>query len=88
VKSTPSNSIDTKINVPNLETPTTVDSLPRSTMKSPKPQISQGALDKFSYLELVEMHNDLEEWMEVWESRLEQIQEEIKKRIEDRFSKK
>ena len=57
-------------------------------MKSPKPQISQGALDKFSYLDLVEMHNDLEEWMEVWESRLEQIQEEIKNRIEDRFSKK
>lgn len=57
-------------------------------MKSPKPQISQGALDEFSYLDLVEMHNDLEEWMEVWESRLEQIQEEIKKRIEDRFSKK
>ena len=57
-------------------------------MKSPKPQISQGALDKFSYLDLVEMHNDLEEWMEVWESRLEQIKEEIKKRIEDNLLKK
>ena len=25
-------------------------------MESPKPAISQGALDKFSYLDLVEMH--------------------------------
>ena len=57
-------------------------------MKSPKPQISQGALDKFSYLDLVEMHEDLEEWMEVWQNRLTQIQEEIKKRIEDNLLKK
>ena len=74
--------------MPNLETPTTVDSLPRSTMKSPKPQISKGALDKFGYLELVELHNDLEEWMEVWEQRLEQLQDEIIKRLDDRFNKK
>jgi len=50
-------------------------------MESPKPAISQGALDKFSYLDLVEMHEDLEEW-------LTQIQEEIKKRIEDNLLKK
>jgi hypothetical protein len=52
-------------------------------MDSPKPQVSQGSLSKFSYLELVEMHEDLEEWMEVWENRLLQIQEEIKSRIEN-----
>ena len=57
-------------------------------MNSPKPQISQGALDKFSYLDLVEMHDDLDEWMEVWENRLHQIQEEIKKRIENNLYKK
>ena len=57
-------------------------------MESPKPTISQGALDKFSYLDLVEMHDDLEEWMEVWQNRLTQIQEEIKKRIEDNLLKK
>ena len=57
-------------------------------MQSPKPSISQGALDKFSYLDLVEMHEDLEEWMEVWQNRLTQIQEEIKKRIEDNLLKK
>tara|TARA_B100001063_G_C16749966_1_gene549721 strand:- start:840 stop:1013 length:174 start_codon:yes stop_codon:yes gene_type:complete len=57
-------------------------------MKSPKPQISKGALDKFGYLELVELHNDLEEWIDVWESRLEQLQEEIIKRLDDRFNKK
>jgi hypothetical protein len=52
-------------------------------MDSPKPQVTQGSLSKFSYLELVEMHEDLEEWMEVWENRLLQIQEEIKSRIEN-----
>ena len=57
-------------------------------MESPKPAISQGALDKFSYLDLVEMYEDLEEWMEVWQNRLTQIQEEIKKRIEDNLLKK
>ena len=57
-------------------------------MESPKPTISQGALDKFSYLDLVEMHEDLEEWMDVWQNRLTQIQEEIKKRIEDNLLKK
>ena len=57
-------------------------------MESPKPAICQGALDKFSYLDLVEMHEDLEEWMEVWQNRLTQIQEEIKKRIEDNLLKK
>ena len=57
-------------------------------MESPKPTISQGALEKFSYLDLVEMHEDLEEWMEVWQNRLTQIQEEIKKRIEDNLLKK
>jgi len=57
-------------------------------MKSPKPQISKGALDKFGYLELVELHNDLEEWMEVWEQRLSQLQDEIIKRLDDRFNKK
>jgi len=57
-------------------------------MNSDKPNISQGALDKFSYLDLVEMHDDLEEWMEVWQNRLTQIQEEIKKRIEDNLLKK
>lgn len=57
-------------------------------MDSPKPQITQGALDKFSYMDLVEMHTDLEEWMEVWENRLFQIQEEIKKRIENNLHKK
>ena len=71
-----------------MKTPTTVDSLLRSTMESPKPAISQGALEKFSYLDLVEMHEDLEEWMEVWQNRLTQIQEEIKKRIEDNLLKK
>ena len=68
--------------------PTKVRELLRSTMNSPKPQISQGALDKFSYLDLVEMHEDLEKWMEVWENRLHQIQEEIKKRIENNLYKK
>ena len=57
-------------------------------MNSDKPTITQGALDKFSYLDLVEMHDDLEEWMEVWQNRLNQIQEEIKKRIEDNLLKK
>jgi transposase-like protein len=57
-------------------------------MNSDKPNISQGALDKFSYLDLVEMHDDLEEWMEVWQNRLTQLQEEIKKRIEDNLLKK
>ena len=57
-------------------------------MNSDKPNISQGALDRFSYLDLVEMHDDLEEWMEVWQNRLTQIQEEIKKRIEDNLLKK
>lgn len=57
-------------------------------MDSPKPQITQGALDEFSYMDLVEMHTDLEEWMEVWENRLFQIQEEIKKRIENNLYKK
>jgi len=57
-------------------------------VESPKPAISQGALEKFSYLDLVEMHEDLEEWMEVWQNRLTQIQEEIKKRIEDNLLKK
>ena len=57
-------------------------------MNSDKPNISQGALDKFSYLDLVEMHDDLEEWMDVWQNRLTQIQEEIKKRIEDNLLKK
>ena len=52
-------------------------------MDSPKPQVTQGSLSKFSYLELVEMHEDLEEWMEVWENRLLQIHEEIKSRIEN-----
>ena len=57
-------------------------------MDSPKPQVTQGSLSKFSYLELVEMHEDLEEWMEVWENRLLQIQEEIKSRIENNLLKK
>ena len=57
-------------------------------MNSDKPTITQGALDRFSYLDLVEMHEDLEEWMEVWQNRLTQIQEEIKKRIEDNLLKK
>ena len=57
-------------------------------MNPDKPTITQRALDKFSYLDLVEMHDDLEEWMEVWQNRLTQIQEEIKKRIEDNLLKK
>jgi hypothetical protein len=47
----------------------------------PKSSINE-SLDKFDYLELVQMHQDLEEWIEIWNNRLDDLQEEIKKRIE------
>jgi len=47
----------------------------------PKSSINE-SLEKFDYLELVQMHQDLEEWIEIWNNRLDDLQEEIKKRIE------
>lgn len=47
----------------------------------PKASINE-SLEKFDYLELVQMHQDLEEWIEIWNARLEELQEEIKVRIE------
>lgn len=47
----------------------------------PKSNINE-SLEKFDYLELVQMHQDLEEWIEIWNNRLDDLQEEIKKRIE------
>lgn len=47
----------------------------------PKSSINE-SLDKFDYLELVQMHQDLEEWIEIWNNRLDDLQEEIKRRIE------
>lgn len=47
----------------------------------PKASINE-SLEKFDYLELVQMHQDLEEWIEIWNARLEELQEEIKLRIE------
>ena len=68
-----------------LKAPITVRWLPRSTMNSPDRVLTREKLDQFSYLDLVEMHDDLEKWLIVWQSRLNEIQEEIKHRIEEKL---
>jgi|TARA_R100001163_G_scaffold45955_1_gene34542 hypothetical protein len=54
-------------------------------MNSPDRVLTREKLDQFSYLDLVEMHDDLEKWLIVWQSRLNEIQEEIKHRIEEKL---
>ena len=57
-------------------------------MNSPDRVLKRENLDQFTYLDLVEMHDDLEKWLMVWQSRLDEIQEEIKQRIEDNVGTK
>ena len=65
-----------------------VQELPRSTMNSPDRDFAREELQAFSYLDLVEMHDDLEKLVQVMHGRLHTLQEEIKYRIEERLTRK
>jgi hypothetical protein len=52
-------------------------------MNKPGEVLTAETFKDFSYLDLVEMHDDLQKWLQVWHARCEELQEEIKLRIEE-----
>lgn len=43
---------------------------------------SSGSLEKFDYVELLEFHTDLEQWVDIWNKRLAEVRTEIVNRID------
>ena len=43
---------------------------------------SSGSLEKFDYVELLEFHKDLEQWVDIWNKRLAEVRTEICNRID------
>ena len=43
---------------------------------------SSGSLEKFDYVELLEFHTDLEQWVDIWNKHLAEVRTEIVNRID------